>query len=60
MLPAEYPVTPLNMNYASLGVGTVIIGTSLYFIYSAKYWFRGPQTMTTMNDQSKSDINLES
>ena len=43
VLPPEYPVTLVNMNYASLGFGSVLLISSLVFLFSARHWFRGPQ-----------------
>ena len=44
VLPPQYPVTPGNMNYASVGFGTVLLSSSLAYILSARHWFKGPRT----------------
>jgi hypothetical protein len=44
VLPTQYPVTPANMNYASVGFGTVLLGSSLAYVLSARHWFKGPRT----------------
>jgi amino acid transporter len=44
VLPPIYPVTAVTMNYASVGVGSVIIFAGLAYYLSAKYWFQGPIT----------------
>ena len=43
VLPPESPVTFVNMNYASVGFGLVLLVSSLVFLFSARHWFRGPQ-----------------
>ncbi|OZJ04958.1 hypothetical protein BZG36_01751 [Bifiguratus adelaidae] len=42
VLPTTNPVTPVNMNYASVATGGVIIGAFLGWIFSARKWFKGP------------------
>jgi hypothetical protein len=55
VLPPVYPVTAVTMNYASVGVGSVIIFAGLAYFLSAKYWFQGP--MINVNfDVKKSDV----
>jgi amino acid transporter len=55
VLPPEYPVTPINMNYASAGFGTVLIVTSLVYILSARHWFKGPRAnISASTNQLKS------
>jgi hypothetical protein len=44
VLPPVYPVTASTMNYASVGVGSVIIFAGLGYALSARHWFRGPVT----------------
>ena len=53
ILPPEYPVTAINMNYASVGFGTVLIVSSLVYIFSARHWFKGPRT----NVSSTTELN---
>lgn len=56
ILPPEYPVTPLNMNYASLGFGTVLITSSLFYFFSARHWFEGPPTHALKPNPSRTSI----
>ncbi len=42
VLPSVYPVTAKTMNYASVGVGALVIFAGLGYALSARYWFRGP------------------
>jgi hypothetical protein len=44
VLPPIYPVTATTMNYASVGVGAVIIFAGLGYAFSARHWFHGPVT----------------
>jgi hypothetical protein len=55
ILPPVYPVTAVTMNYASVGVGSVIIFAGLAYFFSAKYWFQGPITNLNLNFE-KTDI----
>lgn len=54
VLPSEYPVTAKNMNYSSLTFGTMVLATSLTYIFSARHWFKGPfinlSTTTTSSE----------
>jgi hypothetical protein len=50
VLPQVSPVTPNSMNYASVGVGAVIIFAGLGYAFSARHWFRGPVTNLDLTD----------
>jgi hypothetical protein len=56
ILPSEYPVTPTNMNYASAAFGSVLLSSSLVYLFSARHWFEGPQTNIPINNQFKSSL----
>ncbi|CAF0904322.1 unnamed protein product [Adineta steineri] len=58
VLPPEYPVTATNMNYASVGFGTLLIVTSLTYMFSARYWFKGPHTNSLADSELKLATNL--
>ena len=45
VLPITFPVTLGNFNYTIVAVGVVAVGTTLWWIMSAKKWFKGPQIM---------------
>jgi len=51
ILPPIYPVTSVTMNYASVGVGSVILFAGLAFFLSAKYWFQGSITNVNFNTE---------
>ena len=55
VLPPIYPVTAVTMNYASVGVGSVILISGIVYFFSAKYWFQGPITNLKLNTD-KNDI----
>lgn len=50
VLPPIHPVTASTMNYASVGVGAVIIFAGLGYALSARHWFRGPVTNLDSNE----------
>ncbi|CAF4287865.1 unnamed protein product [Rotaria sp. Silwood2] len=58
VLPPIYPVTAITMNYASVGVGSVIICAGCAYFLSAKYWFQGPITNITFNKE-KTDFIIK-
>ena len=49
VLPPVHPVTAVTMNYASVGVGSVLIFAGLAYVLSARYWFYGPATNANIN-----------
>ncbi|CAF1289408.1 unnamed protein product [Adineta ricciae] len=49
LLPPVHPVTAVTMNYASVGVGSVLIFAGLAYVLSARYWFYGPATNANIN-----------
>ncbi|CAF1035908.1 unnamed protein product [Adineta steineri] len=57
VLPPVYPVTAVTMNYASVGIGCVLIFAGFAYFVSAKYWFRGPVTNVNMNTR-KPDVTM--
>lgn len=42
VLPPNYPVDPVNMNYACVAVGAVFIGAGGRWLIDARKWFKGP------------------
>jgi hypothetical protein len=58
VLPPVYPVTAITMNYASVGVGSVIIFAGLAYFLSARYWFRGPITNFNFHIE-KTDVIMQ-
>jgi amino acid transporter len=42
MLPAAFPITPANFNYAPVAVLGVILIVTIWWLVSARKWFKGP------------------
>ncbi|GAB5589672.1 polyamine transporter tpo5 [Umbelopsis nana] len=42
VLPPISPITPVNMNYACLAIGAVILGAGGRWVTDARKWFKGP------------------
>ncbi|CAF0929141.1 unnamed protein product [Adineta steineri] len=59
VLPPEHPVTATNMNYSSVGFGTILLVSSFVYIFSARHWFKGPRTNVTTDNELKSATNSE-
>jgi hypothetical protein len=49
VLPTISPVTIVTMNYASVGVGSIIFFDGLTYFLSARYWFQGPIANVNIN-----------
>jgi hypothetical protein len=45
VLPTAYPVTPVNLNYAGVVAGGVVLLSLLGWAVSARKWFDGPNTV---------------
>ena len=52
--PQYTPITPLNMNYACLLVGTVLFFAIGAWVLSARKWFKGPPTTNVALRRAKS------
>ena len=50
VLPPIYPVIATTMNYASVGVGALVIFSGFGYALSARHWFRGPVTNLDSSD----------
>ncbi|RCH92951.1 hypothetical protein CU098_008192 [Rhizopus stolonifer] len=57
VLPPNYPITAVNMNYACLAVGAVLLGAGGRWAIDARKWFKGP-VINLPGDQA-SEVNLE-
>jgi hypothetical protein len=58
VLPPVYPVTAKTMNYASVGIGTLIISAGLGYAFSARHWFRGPISNVN-SDKYNNDVIIQ-
>jgi hypothetical protein len=43
VLPQVYPITLTTFNYSIVAVAVVAIGTGVWWLVSARNWFRGPK-----------------
>jgi amino acid transporter len=43
VLPTVFPVTLANLNYTIVAVAVVGLGTGIWWMVSARHWFRGPR-----------------
>src|SRR5438270_9724725 len=43
VLPQVYPITLTTFNYSIVAVAVVVIGTGVWWLVSARNWFRGPR-----------------
>lgn len=51
VLPPLHPVIATNMNYASVGVGAIVLLSGLGYFISARHWFKGPITNLEPNEK---------
>ncbi|KXS09262.1 glycoside hydrolase family 16 protein [Gonapodya prolifera JEL478] len=58
-LPSFYPVTALNLNYASIMISFIVTFTTLYWFLSAKKWFKGPITHVTEEEIAALEAEAE-
>ena len=42
LLPTTYPITLDNLSWSPIIVGGTVLVMSVYWIFSARYWFKGP------------------
>ncbi|KAG2185294.1 hypothetical protein INT44_002084 [Umbelopsis vinacea] len=57
VLPPVSPVTPVNMNYACLAIGAVILGAGGRWLVDARIWFKGPTI--NLSDEERAHVHLE-
>ncbi|KAI8579883.1 hypothetical protein K450DRAFT_239535 [Umbelopsis ramanniana AG] len=57
VLPPVSPITPVNMNYACLAIGAVILGAGGRWIVDARIWFKGPTI--NLSDEERAHVHLE-
>ena len=59
MLPQYAPVTTSTFNYAPVAVGVVIGFAGIWWLTSAKKWFKGPKVMGTAEELAAIEAELE-
>lgn len=57
-LPSTYPVTGETLNYAPILVGAVIAWSGLYWVFSAKNWYTGPQVTVSDEDIAEMEASV--
>ncbi|KAJ2956474.1 hypothetical protein NQZ79_g7653 [Umbelopsis isabellina] len=57
VLPPVSPVTPIDMNYACLAIGAVIIGAGGRWIIDGHKWFKGP--VINLSDAERAHVHLD-
>jgi amino acid permease (GABA permease) len=50
VLPTIFPVTLGNLNYTIVAVGVVAAGTTIWWLTSARNWFKGPRIQGTAEE----------
>jgi amino acid permease (GABA permease) len=59
VLPAAFPINyQTNFNYASVAVLVVLVGTGLWWLLSAKNWFKGPRVQGSAEELAKIEAEL--
>jgi amino acid permease (GABA permease) len=59
VLPQAAPVTLQTFNYAIVAVAVVLVGTSVWWLASARRWFTGPRPQGTADDLAAIEADLE-
>ncbi|CAO3660229.1 unnamed protein product [Umbelopsis vinacea] len=57
VLPPNSPITPVNMNYACLAIGAVILGAGGRWIIDGRKWFKGP--IINLSDEERAHVHLD-
>ncbi|KAH8552941.1 amino acid permease-domain-containing protein [Umbelopsis sp. PMI_123] len=57
VLPPDSPVEPVNMNYACLAIGAVIIGAGGRWVIDGHIWFKGP--VINLSEEELTHVHLE-
>lgn len=60
MLPQFAPITVSTFNYAPVAVGVVIGFAGIYWLVSAKNWYKGPKVQGTPEELAAIEADLES
>ena len=60
VLPTAFPVTLANFNYTIVAVGVVTVGTALWWLVSARHWFKGPKIQGSAEELAAIEAELAS
>jgi amino acid permease (GABA permease) len=59
VLPAAFPINyQTNFNYSIVAVLVVLIGTGIWWLLSAKNWFKGPRVQGSTDELAKIEAEL--
>lgn len=58
-LPQVSPITGSTFNYASVATGVVLFGSGIWWLVSARNWFRGPKVQGTPEELLAIERELE-
>jgi len=59
ILPTAFPVTGTNFNYSIVLVAAVGIGTGIWWLVSARHWFKGPKVQGTAEELAAIEAAFE-
>ncbi|MDQ6743302.1 MAG: amino acid permease [Candidatus Dormibacteraeota bacterium] len=59
VLPQVYPITLTTFNYSIVAVGVVLVGTGIWWMVSARKWFKGPKIQGTAEELAAIEADLE-
>ena len=59
VLPQVYPVTLATFNYAIVAVAVVLVGTGVWWMVSARNWFKGPKVQGSPEELAAIEHELE-
>jgi amino acid transporter len=60
ILPTVFPVTLGNLNYTVVAVAAVGLGTGIWWLVSARHWFRGPKVQGSPEELAAIEAELAS
>jgi hypothetical protein len=52
ILPTAFPITGTNFNYTIVAFAVVLGGTTIWWMVSAKNWFKGPRIQGTAEEMA--------
>jgi len=58
VLPVVFPVTLANLNYTIVAVAAVGVGTAIWWLVSARHWFKGPKVQGSPEELAAIEAEL--
>jgi amino acid transporter len=59
VLPQVYPITLTTFNYSIVAVAVVLVGTGIWWMVSARHWFKGPKVQGTAEELAAIEADLQ-